>query len=225
MKVYRLLLGSALLASLCFAADVTSPTFNANDLFSTTKIWTAHLTIQPDQWKVMQPIDVDRQAERKAHPEKASKNGYLASQGTEFRYAHGDLDFDGKLFHDVGVRFKGNGTFLNSFPDGSPNRVSGTEKVPYKVHLNEFVKGQKLGGKITILDFRNNVTDASWMNEVLGYRMYRDAGVPASRTTYARLYLTIPGKVDNRLLGLYSLSEDVGARRFSKNISVMGAGH
>lgn len=200
----------AIMVSACPAADVASPDFAPADLFVTTKIWNAHLTIPQDQWKVMHPVSVDRGARRQANPERAAKNGYLASQGIEFPWGHGDLDFEGKVFHDVGVRFKGNGTFLNSVRNPTAGPVSGTEKVPYKVHLNEFVKGQKLGTKITTLDFRNNITDASWMNEVLGYRLYRDAGVPAPRTTYARLYLTIPGKFDNRLVGLYSISEDVG---------------
>lgn len=205
-----LFLTNVLCTNLCLAADPSSSAFTANDLFTATRTWTARLTIQPAQWKAMQPIHVDRQAERQSHPEKASRNGYLASQGLEFPYGHGDLEFEGKAFHDIGVRFKGNGTFLNAVNEPMFGQVSSTDKVPYKVHLNEFVKGQKLGGQITTLDFRNNITDASAMNEVLGYRMYRDAGVPAPRTTYVRLFLTIPGKVENRLLGLYTISEDVG---------------
>ena len=74
---------------------------------------------------------------------------------------HGELDFEGKVFHDVGVRFKGNGTFLNALGGRENGPVAGTDKVPYKIHLNEFVKGQKLGAKISTLDFRNNVTDAT----------------------------------------------------------------
>ena len=54
-----------------------------------------------------------------------------------------------------------------------------------KIDLNEYVKGQKLAG-ITKLNLHSNVTDASWMNEVLSHRLYRDAGVPAPRTAYAR---------------------------------------
>ena len=216
---FRIALLFSLAAAACPAADIASPNFTVADLFVTTKIWNAHLTITPDQWKFMQPIQVNRQAERRAHPEKASRNGFLAAQGVEFRYAHGDLDFEGKVFHDVGVRFKGNGTYLNSVRSYMGGPAEPTDKVPYKIHLNEFVKGQKLGAGINILDFRNNITDASWMNEVLGYRMYRDAGVPSPRTTYARLYLTSPGKMENRLLGLYSLSEDVGPPMLAEHFS------
>jgi len=191
-----------------FAAPAASPHIKASDLFVTTKVWDAHLTISQDEWKAMQPREVDLQAERRAHPGKATRNGYLASQGIDFPWGHAGFDFGGVTFHDVGVRFKGNGTFLNARDGNERGRVSGTEKVPYKVHLNEFVKGQKLG-KISTLDFRNNITDSSWMNEALGYRLYRDAGVPAPRTSYVRLFLTIEGKFTNRYLGLYSLSEEV----------------
>jgi hypothetical protein len=47
------------------------------------------------------------------------------------------------------------------------------------------------------------------MNEVLAYRLYRDAGVPAPRTAYARVFVTVPGKFDRQYFGLYSLSEAV----------------
>jgi spore coat protein H len=46
------------------------------------------------------------------------------------------------------------------------------------------------------------------MNEVLAYRLYRDAGALAPRTTYAQVYLTV-GSQAQRYLGLYSVSENV----------------
>src|SRR5437899_13020153 len=63
--------------------------------------------------------------------------------------------------------------------------------------------------EIVTLTLHNNVTDASWMIEVLSHRLFRDAGVPASRTAYARVYVTVPGKFDKSYFGLYSLVEDV----------------
>jgi spore coat protein H len=70
------------------------------------------------------------------------------------------------------------------------------------------VKGQKLAG-LTTLNFQSNITDSGWMNEVLAYRLYRDAGALAPRTTYAQVYLTVEGQRDKRYLGLYSISENV----------------
>ena len=127
------------------------------------------------------------------------RNGLASAMGIEFKYVHADLEFDGLTFKDVGVRYKGNGTFMES---------RGSLKRSLKVDLSHFGKGQKLAG-VSRLNLHNNVTDGSWMNEVLSYRLYRDAGVPAPQTAYARVYVTVPGKFDHQYLGLYSLVEDV----------------
>ena len=125
------------------------------------------------------------------------RNGIAAAFGIEYTYVHADLEFEGQAFKDVAVRYKGGGTFLES---------RGSTKRPLKVSLNHYVKGQKLAS-VTTLNLANCITDASWMNEVLAHRLYRDAGVPAPRTAYARVYLTVTGKYDRQYLGLYSLVE------------------
>ncbi len=127
------------------------------------------------------------------------RNGLASAMGIEFTYVHADLDFEGQIFSDVGVRYKGNGTFMES---------RNSLKRSLKVDLGKYTKGRHLAG-ITKLNLHNNVTDSSWMNEVLAYRLYRDAGVPAPRTAYARVFATVPGKFDRQYLGLYSLVEDV----------------
>jgi hypothetical protein len=134
------------------------------------------------------------------------RNGLAAFMGIDFNYVHADVEFENKLFKNVAVRFKGNGTFVEAR----------NEKRPFKIDLNEFVKGQKLCG-ITKLNLQNNITDAGWMNEVLAYRLFRDAGVPAPRTAYARVYVTIAGQQEKMYLGLYSLSENVD-RNFAEEI-------
>jgi len=91
----------------------------------------------------------------------------------------------------------------------SPRRAGGEiEKYSFKVDLNKYVKGQKLAG-LTSLNLHTNITDASWMNEVLSFRLYRDFGSPAPRTSYARVYVTVPGTHANTYLGLFSIVEDV----------------
>jgi hypothetical protein len=127
------------------------------------------------------------------------RNGVLAVMGIDLPAVRADLDFAGVPFRDVSVRYKGNGTFLQS-------RMS--LKRSLKIDLNDGFRGRRLGGVAT-LNFHTCVTDASWMNEVLAYRLFRDAGVPASRTAYARVYLTVPGKHEHHYVGLYSLVENV----------------
>lgn len=126
------------------------------------------------------------------------RNGLSAMTGVEFTYVHADLEFGGKSFTNVAVRYKGNGTFMES---------RATTKRSMKIQLDEYVKGQKLAGMGT-LNLHNNVTDPSWMNEVLSHRLYRDAGVPAPRTSYAKVYTTVAGKHEKRYVGLYSLIEN-----------------
>lgn len=134
------------------------------------------------------------------------RNGIASAMGVEFSYVRAELDFAGQVFDEVGVRYKGNGTFLES---------RGALKRPLKIDLNEFGKDQKLAG-MSQLNLHNNVTDPSWMNEVLSYRLFRDAGVPASRTAYARVFITVPNLHDRKYVGLYSLVEDV-AKQFLKD--------
>jgi spore coat protein H len=54
------------------------------------------------------------------------------------------------------------------------------------------------------------------MNEVLAYRLYRDAGALAPRTTYAQVQLTVEGQAGTRFLGLYSVSENVDEAFFEE---------
>jgi hypothetical protein len=135
------------------------------------------------------------------------RNGIAAAFGIEYVYAHADLEFEGQTWKNVGVRYKGGGTFLES-------RES--LKRPLKVSLNHYVKGQKLAG-VTTLNLANCVTDASWMNEALAHRLYRDAGVPAPRTAYARVYLTVTGQYDREYIGLYALVENLD-KHFAKEV-------
>jgi hypothetical protein len=127
------------------------------------------------------------------------RNGASAMSGITFEYVHADLNVNGTPLTNVAVRYKGNSTFMQS---------RGSLKRSLKLDLNKYTKGQKLAG-VTTLNLHSNVTDAAWMNEPLSYRIFRDGKVPAPRTSWARVYLTIPGKYTKEYLGLYSLVEDV----------------
>jgi spore coat protein H len=176
------------------------------DIFDSKKIWTVHLRLSPDQWSAMEPKEPDRQQRRGfgggnflLGPE-GGRNGIMAAQGIVFDYVHADLDFGPHQFKDVGVRYKGNGTFWSS-RDGLKRSL--------KVDLNQFVNGQKFAG-MSQLNLHNSVRDRTGLNEAIAYRLFRDGGVAAPRTTYAKVYVTVPGKHEKQYLGLYNLVEDVG---------------
>jgi hypothetical protein len=133
------------------------------------------------------------------------RNGVVGMMGMEFKYVHAEMEFEGKRLPDVGLRYKGNGTFLES-------RAS--LKRSLKIDINRYTKGQEFAG-VTTLNLHNNVTDASSMNEPLAFLAYREAGVPAPRSSYARVYVTVPGKYNRQYLGLYSLIENLD-KKFMK---------
>lgn len=81
-------------------------------------------------------------------------------------------------------------------------------KKSMKFDLNKHVAGQKLDG-LTMLNFHCDVSDPSRTREALSYAFFRDAGVPAPRTSFAELTLTVPGKYDQELVGVYTLVEQV----------------
>ena len=127
------------------------------------------------------------------------RNGMSAMMGLEFNYVHAAIDFNGTVLKDVGVRYKGNSTYMQSRE---------ALKRSMKLEFNKYVKGQKIAG-ITKLNLHSNVTDSAWMNEPLSYRLFRDGNIPAPRTSWARVYLTVAGKYDKQYVGLYSVVEDV----------------
>ena len=188
--------------------NITS--IRASDFFSPTKIWKAHLSMTAAAWQAMQPQQGPGGGfglGRFLGPA-GGRNGVAARQGIEFDYVHATLQIDDWTFRDVAVRYKGNGSYLRATRAGS-------DKISLKVDLNKHVKGQKLAG-LTTLNFQNNITDGSWMNEVLAYRLYRDAGALAPRTAYAQVSLTVDGQRDTRYLGLYSISENVDDNFFDE---------
>jgi len=127
------------------------------------------------------------------------RNGMSAMMGMEFNYVHAAIDFNGTVLKDVGIRYKGNSTYMQS---------RDSLKRSLKLEFNKYVKGQKIAG-VTKLNLHSNVTDSAWMNEPLSYRLFRDGAIPAPRTSWARVFLTVAGKYDKQYVGLYSVVEDV----------------
>ncbi len=133
----------------------------------------------------------------------------------EFEYVRGAVEIDGQTFKDAAVRFKGNASYMSS--------QRGLKR-PFKIDLNKFDKKAQFKG-VTTLVMNNNVMDASMMRETIAYPLFRAAGLPASRTGYAKVYLTVPGQRDREYIGLYTLVEYVDeeflARYFSNGESLL----
>ena len=129
----------------------------------------------------------------------AQRNGLAGIMGIDFVWARATLEFEGFKFDDIGVRYKGNGTYAES---------QRQLKRPLKIDLDKNVRGQNLLG-VTKLNFGNLVADPSCLSDTLSYQLFREAGVPSPRTAHARIHLTVPGKYDHLFLGLYVMVENV----------------
>jgi spore coat protein H len=231
-------------AAAIVAQSPSQPTaLTAATLFDTDRIWDVHLTIDAADWSKLTPSatppppPVPRPASAAPAPPPApmaipdvlplellkqvlggftgpegGRNGLSAQRGITFDFVRASFELGGQRFADVAVRAKGNGSF---------NAVARFPKPSLKVDLNKYVKGQKLDGLSTI-NLHNNIMDTSWINEVLAYRLYRDAGVAAPRTAYARVYVTMTGGDSRRYLGLYSLVENVDSNFVSSHLNATG---
>jgi spore coat protein CotH len=184
------------------AASVRS----ARDLYQTTNIWLAHLKFSREQWKALEPKRIGAlphflQPDDTAllRNPKAQRSGLAGVLGYDFNWTHSDFEFGGVAFTNVAARIKGNGTWLGS--------LHGAKRA-FKVDLNKFVEGQKLGD-LDEMAFNNLIADYSCMSDTLAYEFFRDAGVPTPRTAYAWLTVSAEGKWDRKPLGLYVMVEPV----------------
>jgi spore coat protein H len=214
------------------AATATSP---ADAFFGPDKVYNLHLHLTEADWQLMQPTrrpraapliadsipDPDRQPAKKPtvqsaplaqiHEKKAPAvdgdkmppNNF----GWEYVYVKAAFECDGQKLAEVAVRFKGNSSYDN---------YQHSLKRPLKIDFNRFVPSQKFLGLDT-LNLSNNAFDNSQLREALSYEVYRRAGVPAPRTAFANVYLTVDGRYDRELVGLYTIIEEIDDKAFLKN--------
>lgn len=95
-------------------------------------------------------------------------------------------------FDTVGVRFKGNSSYNGA----------ATKKKPFRIKLNEFVKGQKID-EMASFGLSNGWNDASFVREKAYYEMAATTILPTPRSSFAALY------INDEYWGLYILGEIV----------------
>lgn len=94
-----------------------------------------------------------------------------------------------RSYSDVGVRLKGSATFQTI-----------DKKPGLSLKFNEFVKEQEFHGRGRIL-LNNSQQDPTYLSEAIGGEIFRAAGVPAAKVTFARV------EMNGRDLGLYVVAE------------------
>jgi hypothetical protein len=166
------------------AGGTASPNENsANWVFDEQSFRTYSLSLDPAVWQNLQAT--------------ARDEVYVAA----------DLEVDGQVFSQVGLRFKGGFGTLYACFDETDTLVC--PKLGMKIKFDEFVPDQRLNG-LKRLNFNAMRLDPSHLRERLGYRLFREMGVVAPRATHARLI------VNGEYLGVFSLVEQVDGR-FTKH--------
>ncbi len=172
--------------------------------FDPLKLWEFHVTLSKVEYDAMQPPPGGgfRGFNQPLPPPTKRDDGrevHMNTFGVEQPWAKGSITADGKTFENVGVRYKGNGTMLET---------NNTIKKSLKIDLDKFDGKDKFHGLKT-LNLHCGVADPSKCRETLTYQIFRDAGVPAPKTALAVVTLTVVGKYDRERLGLYTLVQNV----------------
>ena len=182
---------------------------SAADVFRPDRFWNVELAFTRPEWEAIQfeRVEPVRNWMSSPHGEvqlrnpAASRNGLSGVLGFDLPWSTGRVSLGGLVFTNVGVRFKGNGTFLESLRN---------YRKPFKVHLTKNQKGASFAGR-TQFNLANLAADLTCLSDTLGYEFHREAGVPSPRTSFARVFLSIEGVDTNRLLGLYLMVENPDA--------------
>jgi spore coat protein H len=207
---------------LSMAAERMDPaTASAEVFFGATNLYTFHLTIAPEQWAIMEEFDQPKDNAARAPGDVFGPGGFRPGfparggnrpgigpggngpmMGLEFKKGTASLEFEGQPWGAIRVRFKGNSSF---------NFARDSLKRSLKLDFNDLEKGRAFFG-LTKLNLNNNAMDPSQLREALAYDIFCKGGLPAGRTAFAKVFITIPGRYAKSYTGLYTVVEQVDER-------------
>lgn len=180
---------------LLFAGSAASQD-KAAALLNTGKVWKVEVQLSRENWRAMQPKGGGPPGFG-GPPMPGRQQGFKFSY--EFPYVKGTTVFDGETLADIGIRFKGNGTYLMS--------ANGIKR-SFRLDFNRFTENGSFRG-LKAITLNNNVMDTTRIREAAGYDVFRAAGVPAPRTAFTEVSLHVPDRYDHELLGVYTAVEPI----------------
>lgn len=139
---------------------------------------------------------------------------------SEFQHAseRADLFFQGQVYRDVGVRFRGQSNIYVMFYNRWSRPVAGAldrckadrmpKKASLRIDLDRFVSGRTLVGQADLNLLGREGSDASYLREFTAQHISAGFGLPAPRIGHARLCR------NGRYQGVYTLAEDPDSRAF-----------
>ncbi len=114
-------------------------------------------------------------------------------------YIKGDVEIDGTLMTDCGIKFKGNSSYNNP-----------SIKKSFKIDMNEYVLGQDYDG-LKKINLNNCFKDPTFLREKMMNDFLRNHGLYAPRVHYTNVY------INNTLWGLYTAVEEADVKVFLRN--------
>jgi hypothetical protein len=176
------------------AASADPRTAGSDKFFRNTRVYTFELTIDPADFARMPP-----------------KNGgggrgmggfggaVAGTGGSGYAKVPARLRFEGQDWGAIAIRYKGNSSYRGARSD---------LKRSVKLDFNVAGQRRRFFG-MSRLNLNNNAFDASQMRETLAYDVFHRAGVPAPRTAYARVFITVPGQYQREYAGLFTVVEQI----------------
>lgn len=190
----------------------------ADQFFGLTNLYSFHLTIASEEWEKMETYDQPATGPLPGDPgqfgprdgrgprppgfdggPQRPPGGPPMMMGIDFKKGKAMLSFEGRNVGQVSVRFKGNSSF---------NAARNSLKKSLKLDFNDEDKDRTFFG-MSKLNLNNGAMDPSVMREALAYDVFRQAGVAAPRTAFARVFITVPGKFEHEYAGIYTAVEQV----------------
>lgn len=117
-------------------------------------------------------------------------------------YISADVTIDGQALGAVGFRFKGEYSLWSCVDDTG---TLSCDKLSLKMKFTEYDPDKRFYG-LKRLNFNNLTDEASVVRETVSYRLYRDMGIVAPRTSFAVV------KVNGQSQGLFTVVEEVDGR-------------
>jgi len=189
------LLLTTIAAVVLVSADEAEP----SDVFwNDLKVHRFHLEMSEAEWEAMKALDPHKGL---APAERLKKiNGERRElHRSRFPWAESSLTINGQHLNGIGARYKGNASF---------NLMRGSLKRNMKIKLDWTNKDQNYNS-VETLNLNAGGLDPSKLRDAFSYWLFREAGVPAPRTTFAEMTLTIPGRYEKEHLGIYTIVEQV----------------
>jgi spore coat protein H len=216
-KRLLLMLSSILWLAAVFYGQALAPV-GEESVFGPGKLHRVTVSMSKEEWDVLQTSGVRGQPGMRG-ADYTQPDGRIVHLGggfgLTFPVVHADLLVNGVEIKDVGLRYKGNNSFVKPSPAN-----------PFRANLK--IKTDQFGGKgawegVETLNFNAGARDPSLMRETMAFAIFRAAGVPAPRTAYAELTFNVPGLYNNAPGGFFTLVENVN-KQFLKRVLPPGTG-